>query len=587
MIILGLIVGFLAAFRAEIGQVLHLWQPFLASLRGERVPASELSVYAAIFTLVVNCALGVLMLFLCLWLVSQFVLPAQTPEERLNAFKYFLLHILHLHGASMVIRDGKMPPRAAENPSALPGVAVVDYNSAVVLEKEPAGSLPQKVLFFLLDVFLNRRAGSPVTRVAGPGVVFTGPAERIRSAVDLRVQVCSRSDVLANTYDGIGVKSRVYAEFTLGQAPDVLLVTYDGEEKAENLRVIQLDKEKGRFSASEAFVQGKEGIFYRESEPGAFRTSIKDLLDELDAADKEEIDQYVKRNRPALSSLGQESDGRFKRYLPLSFSEKRVTAAVYSRARDAQSGDLGEWTDLVSQVIVDVFRDIISGYRYDELYLPDKPEEFPLFTKIKPEFSRRIRNAGVLSFRFVRRRGGQALKKGDVWDVGQLRFSPVQELQGPKVLRRRGIKILSAGFSEIRPSDEAVRQQRLDNWRARWQREIDTTRASRDLEVSRIRSRARADTLRQMTYTLSQIFQQSQYSKQAMAVRLFQALETAATDPATRQLLPRETIGILRSLGHWLLVDRGEGMLFLDESYLDGEEPAGEGPVPQNPSDSP
>ncbi len=586
MIILGLILGFLVAFRVEIGQVLQLWQPLLASLRGERVPALELSAYAAIFTLVFNCSLGVLLLFLCLWVVSQFVLPAQTPDERLNAFKYFLLYVLHLHGASTVVRDGKMPSRATENTSALPGVAVVDYNSAVVLEKEPAGSLLKKVLFSLLDVFLNRRAGSPVTRVAGPGVVFTGPAERIRSAVDLRVQVRLRPDVQASTCDGIDVKSRVYTEFTLGQAPDVLLVTYDGEEKAENLRVIQLDDAKRRSAAPETFVQGKDGIFYREAEPSAFRTTIVDLLDELDAADKEEIDRYVKRNRPALSALGQESDGEFKRYQPLSFSEKRVTAAVYSRARDAQSGNLGEWTDLVTQVSVDVFRDIISGYRYDELYLPDRPEEFPLFTKIKPEFRRRIRNAGVLSFRFVRRRGGQALKKGEEWDVDQLRFSPVQELQGPKVLRRRGIKVLSAGFSEIKPSNEAVRQQRLDNWRARWQREIDTTRAGRDLEVSRIRNRARAETLRQMTYTLSQIFQKSQYSKQAMAVRLFQALETAATDPATRQLLPRETIGILRSLGHWLLVDRGEGMLFLDETYLDGEEPPGGSPAPQKDKDS-
>jgi hypothetical protein len=37
-----------------------------------------------------------------------------------------------------------------------------------------------------------------------------------------------------------------------------------------------------------------------------------------------------------------------------------------------------------------------------------------------------------------------------------------------------------------------------------------------------------------------------------MAIRVFQALEIAASDPKTRQLLPKETIDMLNNLQKWL-----------------------------------
>jgi hypothetical protein len=58
-----------------------------------------------------------------------------------------------------------------------------------------------------------------------------------------------------------------------------------------------------------------------------------------------------------------------------------------------------------------------------------------------------------------------------------------------------------------------------------------------------------------MVYTLSQILEGKTYSQEAMAMRVFQALETAAADPATRRMIPRDTINLLRTLRQLLLQD--------------------------------
>jgi hypothetical protein len=56
-----------------------------------------------------------------------------------------------------------------------------------------------------------------------------------------------------------------------------------------------------------------------------------------------------------------------------------------------------------------------------------------------------------------------------------------------------------------------------------------------------------------MVLALAQILQLEEASQEAMAVRVFQALETAATDSRTQKLLPNETIAMLRTLRSWLL----------------------------------
>jgi len=58
---------------------------------------------------------------------------------------------------------------------------------------------------------------------------------------------------------------------------------------------------------------------------------------------------------------------------------------------------------------------------------------------------------------------------------------------------------------------------------------------------------AHAQAQREIIYNLSQIFKLPGYTQDAMAIRIFQALESAAADPATSKLLPRDTVDMLKN----------------------------------------
>jgi hypothetical protein len=160
-----------------------------------------------------------------------------------------------------------------------------------------------------------------------------------------------------------------------------------------------------------------------------------------------------------------------------------------------------------------------------------------------------------MSYQFVHRLDGQLPAEGQRVDNRHFRIAPVQELRASKVLRDRGIKVLHAGFSELMPTDPKIRQQRLDNWRARWQKEADLIQADLDLEAVRIKNHARAEKQREIINTLSMIIHTTTYPEEALTLRVFQALEDIASEPPTRQLLPADTIRALKSLRLWLLSD--------------------------------
>jgi hypothetical protein len=68
-----------------------------------------------------------------------------------------------------------------------------------------------------------------------------------------------------------------------------------------------------------------------------------------------------------------------------------------------------------------------------------------------------------------------------------------------------------------------------------------------------VRNQARVQVQRDMIEVLERIVRTDGYSKEALALRVFQALEGVAADPQTRQFLPAETIDMLQTLHHWLL----------------------------------
>jgi hypothetical protein len=119
--------------------------------------------------------------------------------------------------------------------------------------------------------------------------------------------------------------------------------------------------------------------------------------------------------------------------------------------------------------------------------------------------------------------------------------------------------VIEVGFSDFKPIDSTIREQRFDNWRSQWQKKAELTNAGYDLEIMRKMNHARAQAQREIIYNLSQIFKLPGYTQDAMAIRIFQALESAAANPATNRLLPRDTVDMLRNFQRLLFAQDREG----------------------------
>ena len=128
-------------------------------------------------------------------LVSQFVMPVHTLEERRQAYEHFVRYSSGLPGPAIFVKEGQLVASEAEkaNLNLLAGVILVDNASGVVL-----------------------RTDTQLTRAEGPGVVFTRPGEYIAGgALDLRKQVRRAEQVKAKTRDGIDVKVNIDVAFIL------------------------------------------------------------------------------------------------------------------------------------------------------------------------------------------------------------------------------------------------------------------------------------------------------------------------------------------------------------------------------------
>jgi hypothetical protein len=189
---------------------------------------------------------------------------------------------------------------------------------------------------------------------------------------------------------------------------------------------------------------------------------------------------------------------------------------------------------------------------YDDLYdIKGERTQFPL-PEYKSKLRLAMRNNGILAFRFIRPRFGALVKK-NVYRESELYVSQVRPLTNSKVLRDRGIKIIASSFAELIPVNEAVYRQRFNAWRATWERELEINQANHELEALRIRGRAYAQAQQDLWRSLRQIYDQRDFSDEATALRILQALDQAAADPRTRALLPPNTIDLLARL-HGILL---------------------------------
>ncbi len=525
---------FLFAFHKEFLDILQILLAVLKTSIGLPFEIPEGVSFQSVIILGFNLIFGFgLVCAVWMLLISwQALMPVQNFQEVQRTAWSLLLFILRMLGPAVFIKDGSAILTPGDEKRKGAGVIVTDFNSAVVLEERitvKGLSRPFSRLFLDLLVLLGLSNSLESPRARGPGIVFTRPRERIRGVVDLRRQFRMERKVPCYTREGIELSANVSTIFTIGQDPDVLWVTYLGERRQEDLRVVTLER----------------------TSHGAVR--VTGIQDELDEPDRREIHHFARwqfhnQDRGQIPWI----DFDWPPTPPATpvFNKERVFAAVFAQARN-NSQEILSWTDLPARVAVDFYREILLQTNYDDLYDIKRSGSLPL-GQYKRKLRLAMRNNGILSYRFIFLREGE-ITPNRLYQPEDFIMSETQVLTNSKVLRDRGIKVLLATFGDPLPVSEAVYKQRLDSWRARWERDVAINRAERDLEASRVGSRAYAETQKDMVYALTRIFEQPENSDEAVAFRIMQALEKISADPKTRQLLPNNTVDLLRTVYSFLL----------------------------------
>ena len=523
MIIGAALLGTAYVFQAELS---FLWRffsglPMLLSgiTPGNFPPPPEVTRFFIYIGL--NIVGWMIILVAALFFISEGIYPIRSNFEHREALNRFIQYLTLKKHPLIFIKEGRIIGDHTPRQSISGGVALLDQSSAIVIEKKwstrnPVSSYSNpESLYETADI-------AKQSRVAGPGLVFIKNNERLKGIVNLRRQFRTARSVMGHTSEGIEVKTNVSTTFTVGEPATIIKVTYIGISTPENLRVIKLDPYSRR---------------------------IIGILDELDTPDKLEIDKFVHSSHYFSGELALlEFDDNKKNKKPFQVDENRIRAAFYSQAYDVDESQLDNWTVVPALVATELFRNMISQMRYDMLYMPEDPTRFPLQSEFKPHFSQRMRHSGVLGYQYIQRHDGLSAEIGQRVESRLFRISKAQELCSPKLLRERGIKILWAGFSELIPTDPAVKQQRLDLWRRRWQQEADKFHTDLDLEVTRIRNHARVEKKSELIGTLSKLLKNNTLSGEAITLSVFHALEEYATDPRTRELLHSDTINTLNNL---------------------------------------
>lgn len=392
-----------------------------------------------------------------LGLISQFVLPVQTPAERRGALGRLRAYAFGRHGPVVFVKDGALVGRKEETGRrrrGFPGLMLLDSGSAAVLEKpQPAAppppppnvrqpSLVETYISLVAPGWWEKRqarkkktaAAGPgrAVRAVGPGIALVEADEKIVDTLDLRKQV-RVAEVTALTLDGIEVTAPVIVVFAL--------------------------------------------------DPGV-QTSERDRVEDDD--------------RPAPLR----PDPAYP------FSPESAFRAVYGSAMGEK--ERVHWSELPAVVAAERFRDLLSQERLDDLFRPSDPATYPF-----QEFVQRL---------------------GD-------------EVKGAGILLQRGIKVFAVVVGAF-SFPEQIKEQRIRAWSADWERRAIETAASGDAQAQRIIARAQAEAYSQMIADLSQTLEDRGpgVTKETIAARLSQALDRAASEPSTRNLLGPNVLTLFEAL---------------------------------------
>jgi hypothetical protein len=519
--------------------------------------------WTSIFSLIVVLVLSSAFKKAMIYLTAQFVLPITLASDRKKADARLAAFISGDHGAAVFVKEGTIIERkketGAKKETVKPGVILADLSSAVVLaqdedthawnlldgQEEDFDGLTQRI-----SLPKEPKSVDPFAEVKGPGLTFTKKGQKIFNVMDLRPQ--SRSEAVeAYTRDGIKLSTKVSVTFSLSDKPEIIPVGFVRVDGMNELRWLSLDKS-----------------------PDGQKVTLKDSF-ELDEQDKQELLDYY-HNASAASFTPEEPDAT-NPVTPYKFYPNRVFNAAYSKARSVNTGEFMPWYDAPLEIAVDIFRKELLAVPYDSLYngleyqqrdtdtAKDQAiEGAAALKRIKEDFGRRVKLKGIVHFQFHVRKRDEPFKVGDTVDLKQVSQHPFIALSQSKFnsLRSVGIVVKSAGFSDLQPVNPDIKKKMIDNWKAKWEKEVQFINAEYELEAVRVRNRNRAQIQQEMTYLLAGIFQNS-HTDEALALRVFQALESAATNPnANSDISPKEIVSMLESLHKWLLIERKDMLDF-------------------------
>ncbi|MEW5817526.1 MAG: hypothetical protein AB1798_19275, partial [Spirochaetota bacterium] len=552
-------------------------------------PFSWTSMLSLVFILLI----GFIFRNLAIYVVAQFVLPVALPADREKARKRFEMFINGEHGAATFVKEGKLIERHKEIESTKPGVVLVDLSSAVVLaqheqteswnladhEDDLGGREYSKVIDGVQNLmilrqsrrtlvpstnnFLARSGGTgrqtftskeskkstPFVETKGPGLVFTEKGQKIFNVLDLRRQTRSKDNVEAYTRNGIKITTRISVSFSLSDEPEIIPVGYVDLPGGTELRWLSLEETDTSLTIKQSFP--------------------------LEPPDMAELGEYT---RDKSGDYTPPEYTRTSVSSPYKFYERRVFDAAFSRARSIKTGEFIPWYDAPLEIAVDIFRKELLSIPYDDLYpaldvqriatarsngKKDAAEPRGAAIKeLKEAFARKVKIKGIVLFQWLERRDRLNFRHGEVVRTDLVSRHPVISLSRHRFnsLRSVGVVVKSASIGDLQPVNPDIKKELLKRWMAKWQKEVDYINAEYDLEAVRIRNRARARIQQEMTYLLSSIFQGS-HTDEALALRVFQALESAATNPAANSdISPKEIVTMLDSLHKWLLIERKDAL---------------------------
>lgn len=497
-------------------------------------PSAQFSV--SLIALLEVSAIFLLFYSIFVFWLAQFILPVTRWRDRgPAAWRLFVFSLFwgRFHGPAFFVHNGETDADLEELDKSGPGVAFVDLRSAITLNSRPRSNeaispanleRPERTYF---DEKTNTYVSN--VRVAGPGLVFIEKGERLTDWVDLRKQSRTRKGVEADTRDAIRVKTDISCTFTLAEPPDILDVCLGGDD-GKQVFVIEWDT----------------------SMPVAYKR-IKSLSRELDEGDEREIYDFWIYHPDAASVSADVPNSGF----PYTLDEGRVEQAIYFQnlmPDPKPSSDLSfrKWSEVPQDVATEKFRILLSQQPYLKLYALEDLTNFPL-KDLKRELTRQVRNTGVLAYRLITLREGGIPEAQRLYFTSELVFYPPRNLIRMDVLRDRGIKVLSTGFGDLEPVDKSVRDQLIHSWRSVKQKEAALKVADSSLEIARIKNQARVRAQQSMIYHLTQILEDQEYPREALAMLIYQELEAAAANPETRKLLPEDTLSLLTGIGKILL----------------------------------